>query len=31
MSQESEERLLDLLEKRAFYGLTSEERTEVAA
>lgn len=29
MSQESEERLLDLLEKRAFYGLTSEERTEL--
>jgi anti-sigma-K factor RskA len=29
MSQESKERLLDLLEKRAFYGLTSEEHSEL--
>ena len=29
MSQEREDRLLDLLEKRAFYGLTSEEQTEL--
>jgi anti-sigma-K factor RskA len=29
MSQEREERLLNLLEKRAFYGLTSEEQAEL--
>ena len=29
MSQASEERLLDLLEKRAFYGLTAEEQREL--